>query len=104
MDNQDLEKYAIKYLDNGGKYEDIPSKNTRIKKAVEKELKRQYMVYIRYEMKKNKNFSQQILKLIKKNNDIIDNPTELYNDLDKLSFEKIKNLQKNILHDSKKKK
>ena len=57
----------IKYLDNGGKYEDIPSKNNKIKNAVEKELKRQYMVYIRYEMKRNKNFSQEILKLIKKN-------------------------------------
>jgi hypothetical protein len=104
MDNQDLEKYAIKYLDNGGKYEDIPSKNNRIKKAVEKEIKRQYIVYIRYEMKRNLKFSQQILNLINKNNDILDNPAELYNDLDKLSFEKIKNLQKNILHDSKKKK
>jgi hypothetical protein len=104
MDNLDLEKYAIKYLDNGGKYEDIPSKNTRIKKAIEKELKRQYMVYIRYEMKRNKNFSQQILKLIKKNKDILDNPNELYKELDKLGYEKLKNLHKNILQDSKKKK
>lgn len=104
MDNQDLEKYAIKYLDNGGKYEDIPSKNNRIKKAVENELKRQYKVYIRYEMKRNKKFSQQILKLIKKNKHILDNPNELYEELDKLGYEKLKNLQKNILQDSKKKK
>ena len=43
MDNLELEKYAIKYLDNGGKYEDIPRKNIRIKKAVEIEQKRRYM-------------------------------------------------------------
>jgi transcription termination factor NusB len=104
MDNQDLEKYAIKYLDNGGKYEDIPSKNSRIKKAVEHELKRRYMVYIRYEINKNKKFSHEILKIIKENKEILDNPQELYNNLNKLSFEKIKNLQKNILQHSKKKK
>jgi hypothetical protein len=62
------------------------------------------MVYIRYEMKRNKNFSQQILKLIKKNKDILDNPNELYKELDKLGYEKLKNLHKNILQDSKKKK
>ena len=101
MDNQELEKYAIKYLDNGGKYEDIPSKNNKIKNAVEKELKRQYMVYIRYEMKRNTTFSQRILKLIKKNKDILDNPQELYNALNNFGFEKLKNLKKSILHDSK---
>ena len=94
MNNEDLEKYAIKYLDNGGKYEDIPKKNKNIRKTVEKEQKRRYMVYIRYGMLKSKKYSQ----------DILDDPNKLYNELDKLSFEKIKNLQKNILHDSKKKK
>ena len=53
------------------------------------------------EMKRNKNFSQEILKLIKKNKDILDNPQELYNALNNLGFEMLKNLKKSILHDSK---
>lgn len=104
MNNEDLEKYAIKYLDNGGKYEDIPKKNKNIRKTVEKEQKRRYMVYIRYGMLKSKKYSQDILSLLNRDKDILDDPNKLYNELDKLSFEKIKNLQKNILHDSKKKK
>lgn len=104
MNIEELQKYAIKYLDNEGKYEDIPKKNKNIKKIVEKEQKRRYMVYIRYAMLKNKKFSQDILNLLKKNKDILDEPSNLYSELDKLSFEKIKNLQKNILQDSKKKK
>lgn len=104
MNIEELQKYAIKYLDNEGKYEDIPKKNKNIKKTVEKEQKRRYMVYIRYAMLKNKKFSQDILNLLKKNKDILDEPSNLYSELDKLSFEKIKNLQKNILQDSKKKK
>lgn len=104
MNIEELQKYAIKYLDNEGKYEDIPKKNKNIKKTVEKEQKRRYMVYIRYAMLKNKKFSQDILNLLKKSKDILDEPSNLYSELDKLSFEKIKNLQKNILQDSKKKK
>lgn len=102
MDNQYLEKYAIKYLDNGGEYQDIPMKDTRIKKAVEIEQKRRYMVYIRYGMLKNIKYSQEILEILKENKDILDNPVELYNALDKLSFKLIKNLQKKSLHHSKK--
>ena len=102
MDNQYLEKYAIKYLDNGGEYQDIPMKNTRIKKAVEFEQKRRYMIYIRYGMLKNIKYSQEILEILKENKDILDNPVELYNALDKLSFKLIKNLQKKSLHYSKK--
>ena len=104
MDNLELEKYAIKYLDNGGKYEDIPRKNIRIKKAVEIEQKRRYMVYIRYAMLKNTKFSKEILNMLKENNEILENPNEIYNALDRLSFEKIKNLQKKSLQHSKKKK
>ena len=104
MDNLELEKYAIKYLDNGGKYEDIPRKNIRIKKAVEIEQKRRYMVYIRYAMLKNTKFSKEILNILKENNEILENPNEIYNALDRLSFEKIKKLKKKSLQHSKKKK
>lgn len=104
MENQKLEKYAIKYLDNGGKYEDIPTKNTRIKEAVKKEQKRRYLVYIRYGMLKNAQYSKEVLKIINENKQILENPIELYNELNKLGFEKIKNLQKKSLHHSKKEK
>ena len=104
MDNQELQKYAIKYLDNGGMYEDIPSRNTRIKKAVALEEKRRFKVYIRYGMNKNPKFSQEVLQLIKENKEILDTPNELYNALDTLGFEKLKNLKKKSLHGSKKEK
>ena len=31
MEDEYLRSYAIKYLDNGGKYDEIPAKNNRIK-------------------------------------------------------------------------
>lgn len=104
MNRQELEKYALKYLDNGGKYEDIPDRNKQIKNEVRIIQKRRFMIYIRYGMLKNNKFSQEVLELIKENKHILDTPVELYASIDKLSFEKIKNLQKRTLHSSKREK
>jgi hypothetical protein len=101
MDEEQLKKYAVKYLDNGGKYEDIPSKNNRIKNAVKSEEIRRYKVYIRKAMLQNTKYSKEILNIIKQNKEILNAPSDLYDSLDKLGFEKLKNLKKKALQHSK---
>lgn len=104
MNRQELEKYALKYLDNGGKYEDIPDRNKQIKKEVEIIQKQRFMIYIRYGMLKNNKFSQEVLKLINENKQILNTPAELYASFSALSFDKLKNLKKRSLHSSKREK
>ena len=104
MEDEYLRSYAIKYLDNGGKYDEIPAKNNRIKKAVEEEEKRRNLVYIRYGIQKSSSFSKEVLKEIKKKETILEDPNILYFELKKLSMEKLKNLKKKSLQVSKKEK
>ena len=104
MEDEYLRSYAIKYLDNGGKYDEIPAKNNRIKKVVENEEKRRNAVYIRYGMQKSASYSKDVLKEIKKKETILENPNNIYYELTKLSIEKLKNLKKKSLQVSKSKK
>lgn len=101
MENSQHIKYAIQYLDNGGTLEKFPKKHKELRKVIEIESKRRFIIYIVSAMKKSSQFSLHVQKEIKANPDIIQDLNELFTKLNELSYTKLENLKKKSLQHSK---
>ena len=95
------EMYAIKYLDSGGDPDTFSHRHKKLHTAVINEAKRRLMVEIRYKIAKSKKGKGLIYKNIKKPTTVTLEPIELYQALGKLSYSKLKNLNKTLLQSRK---
>jgi len=86
-------KYAIDYIDNGGKLENFTHRHNKIRKSIETVEKKRMMVHIRYDMINSIDFSKEIQIKLNKTENILEEPAELYKVLDKLSYDELKNLK-----------
>ena len=101
MENSQHIKYAIQYLDNGGTLEKFPRKHKELRKVIEIESKRRFIIYIVSAMEKSSKFSLHIQKEIKSTSNIIEDRNELFTKLNGLSYKKLENLKKKSLQHSK---
>lgn len=93
--------YAIKYLDSGGDPDTFSHRHKKLHAAVINEAKRRLMVEIRHKIAKSKKAIGLVYKNIKKPTTVTLEPIELYQALGKLSYSKLKNLNKTLLQSRK---
>ena len=95
------EMYAIKYLDSGGDPDTFSHRHKKLHAAVINEAKRRLMVEIRHKIGKSKKGKSVVYKNIKKPTTVTLEPIDLYQALGKLSYSKLKNLNKTLLQSRK---
>jgi hypothetical protein len=94
-------EYAIKFLDNGGRFDTFSKRHKKLHAAIKKESSRRMMVRIRYAMNKSPQFRNDVYKKIKKRKGEKLEPNELYKSLEILPYKILNNINKSVSQDSK---
>ena len=93
----DEEMYAIKYMDSGGNAEKFSHRHKKLKKAVMDEAKRRLMVELRREVTKSSKIKMKIYRILKISPKQTLTPEEFYGHLVKVSYNRLKDINKSLL-------